>query len=624
MSEQRKLRLSQTVAPFGVGAIVDIRGESFVGNDTWRWGNQGSVVNSPRLCRLLGVKALRSAPTIPSSVFGKSYKAIPYTRFPSWLFCSECRSMVRMFPKDEVEGQQAKCGACSSNSVLVPMRWIQICEQGHLDDINWRRYAHTGADDHEAKQCQTSKLKFLTEARKGAGGLDTLSVKCTACGAQRSLQGITSEAKLKSMGVRCTGKQPWQHPNDAVDCGAIPRAVQRGASNVYYAQTFSSIEIPQVSTAIGTDAVGLAIRNDPMYPALVSQGADTANPMIAMMVQHIANTHGVETAVVEALVREDLEESFAQGTVVTASDGDLRSEEWAALLTGQADDREAHFTIHTTKLVATDPSATGSAHSLLAGQVRKVVVADRLREVRALRGFHRVTPGGADTLVKVDLGKGLTWLPAVDAYGEGVFLALDEGTLAQWEERADVRERARVLNARIDDSFLRDRIREITGQVVQPRYILLHTLAHLLIQQLSYESGYASASMRERVYAKAPSASQSSQAGVLIYTAASDSEGTLGGLSRQGESPRLLETLSAALTGATWCSADPLCSERTATGFGSLSLAACHACAVIAETSCETGNHVLDRAMVIGSPQVKGFFQDATEALIAEQIKAAV
>lgn len=623
MTEQRKLRLSQTVAPFGVGAIVDIRGESFVGNDTYRWGNQGSPVSSPRLCRLLGVKALRAAPTIPSSVWGKSYKAIPYTRFPSWLFCAQCRSMVRMFPKDEVEGQQAKCGSCNAKSVLVPMRWIQICEQGHMDDINWRRYAHTGATDHEAQQCQTSKLKFLAEARKGAGGLDTLSVKCTACGAQRSLQGISSEAKLKSMGVRCTGKQPWQHPNDAVDCGAIPRAVQRGASNVYYAQTFSSIEIPQVSTAIGTDTVGLAIRNDNIYAGVLSQGGDGANPMVAMMLQHLATAHGVDVAVIEQLVREDLDETFAQGTVVTASDGDLRAEEWAALLTGQADDREAHFTIHTATLVAAESASTSAAQRLLAESVRRVVVADRLREVRALRGFHRVTPGGADTLVKVDLGKGLPWLPAVDAYGEGVFIALDEGALSQWEERDDVRARAQLLNERIDDSFLRDRIREITGQVVQPRYILLHTLAHLLTQQLSYESGYASASMRERVYAKAPDASQSPQAGLLIYTAASDSEGTLGGLSRQGENPRLLETLSSALTGATWCSADPLCSERTATGFGSLSLAACHACAVVAETSCEIGNHVLDRAMVIGSPQVEGFFQAAAEALIAEQVQAA-
>lgn len=65
---------------------------------------------------------------------------------------------------------------------------------------------------------------------------------------------------------------------------------------------------------------------------------------------------------------------------------------------------------------------------------------------------------------------------------------------------------------------------------------------------------------------------------------------------------------------AAWCSADPLGAEHSGQGFGNLNRAACHACALLPETSCETGNSLLDRALVVGGEHVPGYLQSIVSA----------
>ncbi|MGL5250089.1 MAG: Zn-binding domain-containing protein, partial [Enterovibrio sp.] len=138
----------------------------------------------------------------------------------------------------------------------------------------------------------------------------------------------------------------------------------------------------------------------------------------------------------------------------------------------------------------------------------------------------------------------------------------------------------------------------------EPKFLIMHTLAHLLIRQLSFESGYSSGSLCERIYAG------ENQAGILIYTAAGDSEGSLGGLVLQGEASRIFPAILAALETACWCSNDPVCSEMEAQGAMGLNKAACHSCSLISETSCEHNNLLLDRKLLIGSADYQGFFSD--------------
>lgn len=610
---QRKIRQSQTIVPFGVGAIFDFKGESLVGCDIFRWGARGSAVQSERLAASLGVSGFRAAPAVDSNAWATPSAGVPYVRFPSWLFCQHCRRMTRWMRSMEQDGKSPTCGSCPGKKPLVPMRWIQICPKGHMDDIDWRRWAHSKNQDPDARQCQKDNLLFNT-IKGGAGGLDTLEVRCGSCNSRRNLMGITSKGSMKGIGVLCGGRQPWQRFDERSDCIEIPLAVQRGASNVYFPVVHSSIEIPNPSRSDAYSEKAMAIKADPWFFALMSAGE--ASPIFDQTIQTLADAHGVTADYVSALFRDEKQREAGKATVVEATPEDLRSEEWAAFLTPSDNLDDPDFRTRHVGLTAVNQELKGITE-LLTDRIDKVVVADRLREVRALEGFYRVTPAGRDLLVKVALNHTVNWLPAIDVRGEGIFLSFDENRLRVWEESDEVRARTAELERRLDASFMASRLREQTGPILGPRYVLLHTFAHMLIRRLAFESGYAATSLRERIYARSSLEAESSrQAGLLIYTAAGDSEGTLGGLVRQGEPPTLQTTILEALQDAMWCSSDPLCSENLAAAFASLNFAACHACTLVAETSCESGNYLLDRVMVIGNDKVPGFFRPVLDAVI--------
>jgi hypothetical protein len=235
-----------------------------------------------------------------------------------------------------------------------------------------------------------------------------------------------------------------------------------------------------------------------------------------------------------------------------------------------------------------------------------VVLVPRLRETRVLTGFTRVVPPGASKGALASLAReDRTWLPGFAVRGEGIFLQLSATALNGWRSNDEVQRRTRQLQSRLDTLYQDrgQRPREITSEL-----ILIHTLSHLLIRQLAFECGYDASSIRERLYVSSSEATP--MAGLLLYTASGDSEGTLGGLVRQGEPGKLDCTLLAALRNAAICSSDPLCIESRGQGTHALNLAACHACALLPETSCEEGNLLLDRVMVLGEPEVPqtGYF----------------
>lgn len=192
--------------------------------------------------------------------------------------------------------------------------------------------------------------------------------------------------------------------------------------------------------------------------------------------------------------------------------------------------------------------------------------------------------------------------PAVEVFGEGIFLRFDEERLSRWEDLPKVRDRAEILVDRRASSQWAHRL-----DTPEPRFIALHTIAHLLIRRLAFASGYASAALQERVYANSDRPDHT--AGILIYTAAGDAQGTLGGLVRLGAPDKLLPLLLAALNDADVCSNDPVCIESDHQGSSSLNLSACHGCALVSETSCETGNRLLDRQLVLGGRDVPGLLE---------------
>lgn len=606
----RTVRLSQTVAPFGVGAIYDLLGESFVACDTSMWASHGTPLRLPRLERELGVRSFRAAPS-QAELWGHRSAGVPYVRFPRWLFCQRCRTMYRWRWNDEVEGEAARCkfDRCR-NAALVPMRFVAVCPNGHLDDVPWPEWAHSKASTPEQKGCRSLNLA-LVRAKNASAGLESLRVHCRTCNASRSLAGIASKDSLRGLesrdpqAVRCAGTQPWQRRDAGQSCGAFLQVVQRGASNLYFATVSSALDIPPDSDFDPFSEIAQKITTHPFFGGIVSA---PEGPIADTMIAGLAADVGAPERVVRDLVERHV--AAEKGAPLQRDRGesgeDLHLGEWRAFL---APDREHHprdrFVKATTHLLReTDREVLALAR--LGELVDTVVLATRLREVRALKEFTRYDIGGPG--VAPDLGRGLDWLPAIEVYGEGIFIALKEEPLARWESESGVQALAAETERRRVRSLVASRLRPATA-----RYLLLHTFAHLLIRQLAFECGYAAASLRERIYAATDDSGENPQAGLLIYTAAGDAEGTLGGLVGQGQAPRLASSILRALERSGWCSSDPLCRENSGQGFQALNRAACHACAHLPETSCEAGNKLLDRTFVVGGDSVPGFFQSVLD-----------
>ena len=181
-------------------------------------------------------------------------------------------------------------------------------------------------------------------------------------------------------------------------------------------------------------------------------------------------------------------------------------------------------------------------------------------------------------------------------HGEGIFIQFEEDILREWEKLAAVK----ALNEKLLEGHRGWRnSRKLSPNDGYPgvRFALLHTLSHILIREFALECGYNSASIRERIYADVDA--ENPQAGFLIYTAAADSDGTLGGLVELGGPDNLGRLLRQALSRAKICSSDPLCCEHDPGKDKSLHAASCHACSFVSETSCEKQNRYLDRALLV-------------------------
>jgi len=237
----------------------------------------------------------------------------------------------------------------------------------------------------------------------------------------------------------------------------------------------------------------------------------------------------------------------------------------------------------------------------------------KLRETRAFAGFTRIYAENAQKLGerkrmlrRVVLPDEQDWLPATIVYGEGLFFELNELIVRRWEEKF-AEQLDFHLRPLLGEYWKLQKARGWKSLSLSARFVVLHTLAHLLINRLTFECGYSSASLRERIYVSQKA--DAPMAGILIYTADGDSDGTLGGLVRMGQPGKLESVLFNAIDHARWCSSDPVCSEMGKHGQGpdSCNLAACHSCALMPETSCELFNRFLDRQVLVNTANQLSF-----------------
>lgn len=585
-----ELRPSQLQHTFGIGAVVELPALSVIVMGLDEWPTQGAEpVTEPRLLAAvrtdLGpqVTALRAAPYLPETAnpFDDwASSGVPVGVFPRWLRCPRCNYLgpveagLFKLKRDAYRPERVRyvheCSPSGRPIDALPARFLLACEAGHLDDFPWTFFVHRGSP------CQSPLLRLGEYGASGEAA--SIRVTCTTCNSGRSMAEAFGASAAASL-PRCRGRHPHLRSYGQDGCDEVPRTILLGASNMWFAERRSVLALPHTGDP-------LLQRVAERWAKLQAIGSlDALRAVRAYKPEDFLAFLGVGDTDLYAAI-----ESYRSGAANAHADGkDLLGPEWEAFTHPGRVPVSDDF-----HLLETRPPSS------FTDTVQRVVLAKRLREVSALIGFTRIgaaqdSDPGESSSGRVALTRDApTWVPCAETRGEGIFLQLDQARLADWEARVGDSDRVKRL-WRGHASWCAKRLIEPRRAWRGARYTLLHTLAHVLMREFALECGYGAAGIRERLYAGPD------RAGILLYTAASDSEGTLGGLVRLGEPDILERLLRQALDTASLCSSDPMCAEHDPGADATVHGAACHACLFAAETSCERGNRFLDRALLVGT-----------------------
>ena len=623
---KNQVRLSQLIGYYGPGAMLDLPDRSVLvmGLDHWDQRRDAfRLIEEPRLSRLLRLRlegddrlATDGDPELrtPPIDLRDPQRAPPLIRatvFPRWFACdtvsgdaTDRRRLVR-FQQLEAPKQIEHRGDDGKRRRVSPIRFVCGCEDGHLQDVDWRGIVHQEIPGREG--CQEP---LWLEDGGTAGDPRQTRVFCE-CGASLSLGDLFQPGRLG----QCRAEWPWiDNGRDPDGCTHMLRLLTRSATNTYFPQVARIISLPasadQLSDLVtsvwsslqacaSADDVRLARRFAPQVRATLEGYSDDA---VWSRISVLHNTHN--------------ERDQAENPRVA---------EFAMLASGEAvigsPTPDALLHAETLERAIWDPKKSRGLQG-----ISSVVAVHRLREVSCLYGFTRFEPAPVVTEEFEDVGLAVRgaplaripqWLPAVEQFGEGLFFTLDHDMLKEWCARPQVRSRIAALAAGADRWLeqRRQRGENISERVVQEQlrseYLLAHSLSHVLITEVAIDCGYPASSIRERIYISTSPGEDIASVGILIYTASAGNQGMLGGLVEV--SRRFADVFLAALERQLLCSGDPVCADHdpaTSAEDRTLHGAACHGCLVIAETSCEARNLFLDRALLVDTvgPSGMGYF----------------
>lgn len=603
----KPMRRSSLIGPWGVGAIVPFPNDEslmIAGLDRWRYEDPKSfLIEDDRLQKRLGVEELRWPPDFRErNTDSKNYNLkIPAIRFPTWHYCPFCGTMRKTSyyeSQPECDCYQwtngRTCTPGYRKRKLIPERFVVVCPEGHIDDFPVAEWLHSDAGYiYKSKSCRI---------RRSTGGTSTslsgVFYECS-CGAKKSVAGATRHGALKKIGYKCAGAKPWlgiERDGEHICGNEDVKVLLRGATNVWFADTRSSIHIPTVD-----EAITRCIRSilDRYYDKLRKQRSN--DEWNREHINTLAEIEGIDKAILyNAFVAH---ENFMGG--ITKATEEVPEEEY----------RLAEYKV----LIKSSGSDAQDFHSqnfpisnydqVIRKYFNSISLVPKLRETRAFIGFSRLEPNEAPISERKKMLRSgnENWIPAIEVYGEGIFFEFNAEQLQRWAKESSVAARIDKLNGAYQSSNFS---RQENGHL-RPEFVLIHTFAHLLINQLSFDCGYGSSAIRERIYCEKTS-NDYDMYGVLLYTASGDSEGSLGGLVRQGETGRIEDTIVDAIKNALWCTSDPICIQSVGQGPESCNLAACHNCSLLPETCCECGNRLLDRGMAVGTLEdsSSGFFSE--------------
>lgn len=601
-----ELNPSQLLYTYGVGAIVDLPHLSAIVSGLDDWPIDPGFVHEIEEERLLyalkselgnQVQRLLSLPRVPDNggkpnPFDKeAHIGVPVSTFPQWMVCPSCQTLapttgelfelkVDYYHPDRTHYEHINCQRANKPTVL-PARFLVCCENGHLDDFPWVEYVHNFDQTKYDHKCLTiSEFGPSGEARD-------LYVECQVCGSKRQLADAFGRENREKMPL-CKGRRPHLHDYDPDGCDRHVRAILVGASNIWFPYVLNTISIPTTASELDN---------------LVAENWGELRRVEKIDELAYMEKWGKLKAF-SNFALSDLWKALEKRRATTPSENEdeqpnLLIPEWAAFISPMTQNQTPDFKLK----AVSSPQKYKDVFS-------QIVLVERLREVRALAGFTRIdSPGemGENTDEEIQVispisRKKPNWIPAIEVRGEGIFLQFEETKILKWLNKPSVKEWENMFfHAHIE--WRKNRmIENPEGNFPGLRYVLLHSLSHALMRQFAMECGYTQASIRERIYSSNPGQPGGSMAGILLYTSAPDSEGTLGGLVSLGEPTTLERHISAALEACGLCASDPTCAENLpGYGISTPNAAACHSCLFSPETSCEKGNRYLDRSVLVST-----------------------
>lgn len=609
-----QIRLSQIITTFGPGSMVDLPNHSVVisGLDHWKDDTTAKTIVEPRLSERLerdfaekdlieeGEKiGLKTPPRLLEKDNVKP--GVEAFVFPTWFVANRIESkggeavqrrrLLKWSALEPGKGQKRVYKDESGKSVdVTPIRFVAGCKRGHLQDLDWHYLVH-------GKGSKCRQTLWLEERGTSASPEDT-SVVCD-CGSRFNLRNAFAPKRLGG----CGGKRPWllqDGRSDDEPCTEDLKFLTRTATNTYFPQVISVISLPEQQDEL---------------QRLLSLGEFHKQFQKVESLSDVATIFRLNTDISEAFANFTPEEVWnalskprVPGTSVSLG---FHAPEYDLFASGarQIGNPKPGSTLYAETLERCDwefPSAKYSPSIIEA-----VVAVHQLREVVCLYGFTRFDAPPAmfdDGLEEVKLSvegarlsRKATWLPAIEQFGEGIFVQLDAAQINKWLKNEPVKNRERQLL----EGFGKWRQKtNYKGDFPGAAYVLTHSLAHALMTEIALECGYPSSALKERIYALRDQGtgkgSGFSKVGLLIYSASSGAQGTLGGIVAQ--SHRFGELLDNALARLEYCSNDPICADHDPGQKDDdrrLLGAACPSCLLAPETSCEKQNLFLDRALLV-------------------------
>lgn len=594
-----QVRFSHLTGYSGIGSVVyDNLGWLVKVKDTRTWLNQRELVELHAVERVKSYFQTDKRLLLPHEAKVKSDypvevkgTTLPVERFPSWMSCSHCGLLYHK-PWESPLNQTNQIDSqlfCSANGCQQPRQplkqiiWCAVSQNGDLRDVPWHYICHRNATIHCANDSNDSYLHIRdVRGRK--------SIQCSRCQSRNYFE-------YSEFNSRSGDRYIVTEVNDA---------------RIYTPHTERALVIPPESN-IDRSSIAYQLQ---INSHLISSIEGATRPLEKRReIQKARRTLNCSEAELFAAI-DTVKNLQAEEEDINFIATDMISEEYDALTTvahfpSGADFVTRHLTQAWRQYIA---NIAITEDTLLAAKlIDQLVAVDRLRVIEVFKGFSRdIGDDTADVSTEVgdvndydnqsnvippDITGEADWLPALELFGEGIFFTLNSDILKQWESNPYIRLRADEIYQRFQESGLE----LIDDTIPSARFILLHTLAHLLMRELESFAGYPAASLKERVYC---SSADDTMAGVMIFTAVPDIAGTLGGIVQLANPASFLRLLDNALRQAQWCSLDPVCGEMEKQGPFWLNRAACHACVLVPDTCCSYHNVFLDRVLIKGNPKM--------------------